>query len=190
MIHSRRGQALLLTIIFTMIASCTSSGKPVVTIETDKGKIVIELYPDAAPVTVDNFLTLIDQGFYDGLVFHRYDPGFVIQGGDPKGNGKGGPGWTIPGEFQDPNLRAKMPAHEKGTVAMARTRIPDSAGSQFYICLNPDPNRYRHLEGKYTAFGRVIKGLDVVDKIRVGDKMNRVKAKTPRNYASSEKVSK
>ena len=190
MIQSQRGWALFLSIIFTMIAACGGGGKPVVTIETDKGKIVIELYPEAAPVTVDNFLTLIDQGYYDGLIFHRYDPGFVIQGGDSKGDGSGGPGWAIPGEFQDPNLRAKMPAHERGTVAMARTRMPNSAGSQFYICLNPDPIRYRHLEGQYTAFGRVIKGLDVVDEIRVGDKMNSVKAKTPRNYLSSEKVSK
>lgn len=190
MVQSPMKHVVFLSIIFLILIACGGNGKPVVTIETDKGKIVIELYPDAAPVTVDNFLTLIDQGFYDGLVFHRYDPGFVIQGGDPKGNGKGGPGWTIPGEFQDPNLHAKMPAHERGTVAMARTRIPDSAGSQFYICLNPDSNRYHHLEGQYTAFGRVIKGLDVVDQIRVGDKMNRVKAKTPRNYASSEKVSK
>ena len=190
MVPSPRREVIFLSVILLAYVACGESGKPVVTIEMDKGKIVIELYPDSAPVTVDNFLTLIDQGFYDGLTFHRHDPGFVIQGGDPKGDGGGGPGWTIPGEFQDPNLRAKMPAHKRGTVAMARTRIPDSAGSQFYICLNPDPNRYRHLEGKYTAFGRVIKGLDVVDNIRVGDKMNKVKAKTPRNYASSEKVSK
>ena len=190
MVQSPMKHVIFLSIIFLILIACGGSGKPVVTIETDKGKIVIELYPNAAPVTVDNFLTLIDQGFYDGLIFHRYDPGFVIQGGDPKGDGSGGPGWTIPDEFQDSDLRAKMPAHERGTVAMARTRVPNSAGSQFYICLNPDSNRYRHLEGQYTAFGRVIKGLDVVDKIRVGDKMNRVKAKTPRNYLSPEKVSK
>ncbi len=181
MIQSQKGRAFFLLIVFSMLAACGGSGKPVVTIETDKGKIVIELYPDAAPVTVDNFLTLVEQGFYDGLTFHRYDPGFVIQGGDPQGNGSGGPGWTIPDEFQDPNLRAKMPAHERGTVAMARTPMPNSAGSQFYICLNPNPDRYRHLEGQYTAFGRVIKGLDVVDAIRAGDKMNRVKLKTPRS---------
>lgn len=190
MVQSLRRHTLFLSIFLMAFIACSGSGNPVVTIETDIGKIVIELYPEAAPVTVDNFLTLIDQGFYDGLIFHRYDPGFVIQGGDPKGNGKGGPGWTIPDEFRDPTLRAKMPVHERGTVAMARTQMPNSAGSQFYICLNPDSNHYRHLEGQYTAFGRVIKGLDVVDKIRVGDKMNRVKAKTPRNYASSEKVSK
>ena len=190
MTQSRIGRALVVPILFTMIASCTGTRIPVVTIETEKGKVVIELYPDAAPVTVDNFLTLIDQGFYDGLTFHRYEAGFVIQGGDPKGDGSGGPGWTIPGEFQDADLRAKMPAHKKGTVAMARTRVPDSAGSQFYICLNPDPSRYSRLEGQYTAFGRVTKGLDVVDNIRVGDKMKRVKAKTPRNYTSYEKVSK
>jgi peptidyl-prolyl cis-trans isomerase B (cyclophilin B) len=181
MVQSQGRQALFLLIILVMLIACGGGGKPVVTIETDKGKIVIELYADAAPMTVDNFLTLIDKGFYDGLIFHRYVPGFVIQGGAPKGDGSGGPEWTIPDEFQDPNLRAKMPAHERGTVAMARSGMPNSAGSQFYICLNPDPNRYRHLEGQYTAFGRVIKGLDVVDKIRIGDKMNRVKLKTPRS---------
>ena len=179
MIQSWRTGALFLSTTLSLLIACAGSGNPVVTIETEKGKIVIELYPDAAPVTVDNFLTLIDQGFYDGLTFHRYDPGFVIQGGDPKGNGSGGPGWTIPDEFQDPDLRAKMPTHERGTVAMARTPMPNSAGSQFYICLHPNPDRYRHLEGQYTAFGRVIKGLDVVDAIRAGDKMNSVKSKTP-----------
>ncbi|MDE0301312.1 MAG: peptidylprolyl isomerase [Candidatus Poribacteria bacterium] len=190
MIQSQKGRAFFLLIIFLILAACGGSGKPVVTIETDKGKIGIELYPEAAPVTVDNFLTLIDQGFYDGLIFHRYVPGFVIQGGDPRGDGSGGPGWTIPDEFQDSNLRVKMPVHERGTVAMARTRTPNSAGSQFYICLNPDSNRYRDLEGQYTAFGRVIRGLDVVDRIRAGDKMNRVKMKTPRNYVSSGRVPK
>lgn len=166
-----------------MLAACSGDKKPAptATIETNKGKIVIELYPDAAPKTVENFAcALIGQGFYDGLTFHRYAPGFVIQGGDPKGDGSGGPGWTIPGEFQDAKLSEKMPPHEKGVVAMARTRHPDSAGSQFYICLNPDPNRYTHLEGQYTTFGRVIEGTDVVDELRKGDRMNKV---TIENYS-------
>ena len=148
--------------------------KPNAVLETNKGRIVIELYPDAAPKTVDNFATLIQQGFYDGISFHRYVAEFVIQGGDPKGDGTGGPGWTIYGEFQDPQLRSKMPKHEKGTVAMARTQQPNSAGSQFYICLNPDSKGYQHLEGEYAAFGCVIEGLELVDQLREGDRMNKV----------------
>ncbi|MCZ6678909.1 MAG: peptidylprolyl isomerase [Candidatus Poribacteria bacterium] len=168
----------LFVALLTLIACCgCEKSNPTVLIETNKGEIVIELYPDAAPKTVENFATLIQQGFYDGLTFHRYAPGFVIQGGDPKGDGSGGPGWAIHGEFQDPKLRAKMPKHEKGVVAMARTGDPDSAGSQFYICLNPDPNRYSHLDGQYTTFGRVIEGLDVVDGLRKGDQMDKVTLK-------------
>ena len=151
--------------------------KLTVVLETTKGEIAIELYPGAAPKTVENFITLIQQGFYNGLTFHRYAPDFVIQGGDPTGNGRGGPGWAIYGEFQDPELRAKMPKHEKGVVAMARKGTPNSAGSQFYICLNSDPDRYNHLEGDYTTFGRVVEGLDVVDRLRKGDKMNKVTLK-------------
>lgn len=167
------GAALLILI------SCFGCGEsnPIAIIETDKGSIAVELLPEAAPITVENFITLIQQGFYDGLTFHRYEPEFVIQGGDPKGDGTGGPPWNIPGEFQDPELREKMPMHEKGVVAMARSVDPNSAGSQFYFCLNPDPNRYRHLEGKYTTFGRAINGIDVVDLLRKGDKMNRVTLK-------------
>ena len=164
------------TIILTTCNGCDKS-KPNAILETNKGRIVIELYPDAAPKTVDNFATLIQQGFYDGLSFHRYVPEFVIQGGDPTGDGTGGPGWMIYGEFQDPQLQSKMPKHEKGTVAMARTQQPNSAGSQFYICLNPDPKGYQHLEGEYTAFGRVIEGLEVVDQLREGDRMNKVTLK-------------
>ena len=161
---------------------CNGEGLPIVTLETDKGNMVIELYPEAAPATVANFAKLIEAGFYDGLTFHRYVPGFVIQGGDPKGTGRGGPGWTIPGEFQDTGLREQMPPHEKGVLAMARTRRPDSAGSQFYICIGTDATRYTHLNGEYTTFGRVIKGLDVVDALRQGDVMRKV---TLENYPVS-----
>lgn len=146
-------------------------------LETNKGRIVIELYPDVAPKTVDNFAALIQQGFYDGLSFHRYVPEFVIQGGDPKGDGTGGPGWTIYGEFQDSDLRSRMPRHKKGVIAMARSQDTNSAGSQFYICLNSEPERYEHLEGGYTTFGRVIEGLAVVNQLREGDKMNKVTLK-------------
>ena len=150
---------------------------PVVVLETDKGTIELELYPDVAPKTVANLVKLVKMGFYDGLVFHRYVENFVIQGGDPEGSGSGGPGWTIPGEFQNPKLRAKMPRHRKGVVAMARANQPDSAGSQFYICLDTKPSRYFSLNGQYTTFGKVITGMDVVDQLRKGDVMNSVRMK-------------
>ena len=150
---------------------------PVVVLETDKGTIEMELYPDVAPKTVANFTKLIGMEFYDGLTFHRYVENFVIQGGDPEGSGSGGPGWTIPGEFQNPKLRAKMPRHRKGVVAMARANDPDSAGSQFYICLDAKPSRYFSLNGQYTTFGKVIAGMDVVDQLRKGDVMNTVRIK-------------
>ena len=123
-------------------------------IETNVGKIVVDFYPDDAPNTVANFIKLADQGFYDGLIFHRVIKGFMIQGGCPKGDGTGGPGYTIKAEF---NSRKRV----AGTVAMARTNDPDSAGSQFYICLAPQP----FLDGKYTVFGQVTQGQDVVTKI-------------------------
>jgi peptidyl-prolyl cis-trans isomerase B (cyclophilin B) len=134
-------------------------------ITMDKGgEIRIELFPEDAPKTVENFVTLAKKGFYDGLTFHRVEPNFVVQGGDPKGDGTGGPGYKIKAEFN------KQP-HVRGVVAMARSTDPDSAGSQFYITLAPA----NHLDGKYTVFGKVTSGMDVVDKIRVGDKMKTVK---------------
>ncbi|MCG9127135.1 peptidylprolyl isomerase [Candidatus Poribacteria bacterium] len=155
----------------SLLQSKTIDKLPIVTLKTDKGNINIELYPECAPLTVENFLKLVDSGFYNGLVFHRYVKGFVIQGGDPDGNGTGGPGWTIPGEFQDKALKDKMPKHEKGVIAMARKQTPNSAGSQFYICINDDTNGYTHLDGNYTTFGRVVEGIDIVDNLREGDKM-------------------
>jgi len=140
---------------------------PGILITTNKGKIRLVVYPESAPITVKNFYRLIQEQFYDGLTFHRYVPKFVIQGGCPLGTGAGGPGWTIRGEFQDPSLRSKMPKHTRGVLAMARAQAPDSAGSQFYICLEDAP----HLDGNYTAFGRVIEGMEVVDQLRQGDKM-------------------
>lgn len=127
------------------------------------GRIVIEFYPNDAPNTVDNFIKLAQKGFYDGLKFHRVVPGFVVQGGDPLGDGTGGPGYTIKAEF---NSRK----HLTGTVAMARAMDPDSAGSQFYICLEPQPG----LDGQYTVFGQVIEGMDLVKGIKVGDVMKKV----------------
>jgi peptidyl-prolyl cis-trans isomerase B (cyclophilin B) len=134
------------------------------TIATAKGNIVVELYPKDAPQTVNNFVFLARDGFYNGLTFHRVEPGFVIQGGDPSGNGTGGPGYTIPAE-----IRAK---HTKGAIAMARlgdnvNPRRDSSGSQFYITLAPTP----FLDGQYTAFGQVTQGEDVVSRIARGDKI-------------------
>jgi len=143
-------------------------GKPVVTIETDKGNIVFEMFPDGAPKTVARITELIKQGFYNGLTFHRVVPGFVIQGGDPKGNGTGGSGVNLKAEFNEK-------PHLLGTVAMARANDPDSADSQFYICLGPQP----FLDGKYTVFGQVTDkaSLDVIQKIQQGDVMRKVTVK-------------
>ena len=138
--------------------------KKIARIEMEKGGTIdLELFPDTAPKTVANFKLLINKGFYNGLTFHRVIPGFVAQGGCPLGNGTGDPGYKIPAEFnQRPHLR--------GTLAMARAADPNSAGSQFYICLAPQPS----LNGKYTVFGQVIAGMDIVDQIRIGDRMKKV----------------
>ena len=149
-----------------------AQGKPmhptaVITMEKG-GEIRIELYPEDAPKTVESFVALAKKGFYDGLTFHRVEPGFVAQGGDPKGDGTGGPGYTLKAEF---NQRK----HVRGTVAMARSASPDSAGSQFYICFAPAP----HLDGKYTVFGQVVKGMEVVDQIKRGDRMKSIRIEEP-----------
>ena len=138
--------------------------KTYATIETDKGKIKAELYVDEAPITTKNFIELANSGFYKGLTFHRVEPGFVVQGGDPKGDGTGGSGKKIPLEI-NPELK-----HVKGALAMARTNDPNSATSQFYITLEPTP----FLDGNYAVFGKVVSGMEVVEKINVGDKMNKV----------------
>jgi len=135
----------------------------VAVVETEKGTIVFRFFPDDAPQTVENFRKLTADGFYDGLKFHRVDAGYVIQGGDPAGNGLGGPGYTIPAEF---NARP----HLEGTVGMARGSDPNSAGSQFYICLDALPQ----LDGKYTVFGQVVEGLEVVHQIERGDVMKKI----------------
>ncbi|WP_418791939.1 peptidylprolyl isomerase [Phosphitispora sp. TUW77] len=142
-------------------------GKKVGIIETKYGKIYIELFQDEAPGTVENFKKLAEQGFYNGLTFHRYEPGFVIQGGDPEGTGAGGPGYTIKAEINSHK-------HLKGAVAMARRANDlDSAGSQFYITLEEKP----FLDGQYTVFGQVVGGMDAVMKLRAGDIMDKVTVK-------------
>jgi len=134
-----------------------------VTMTTKYGEVKIELFADSAPNTVANFKSLVDKHFYDGLQFHRVIPGFMAQGGDPKGTGTGGPGYKIKAEFNDR-------PHVRGTVAMARSANPDSAGSQFYICYGEQP----HLDGEYTVFGQVVTGMDAIDHIEQGDTMQQL----------------
>lgn len=132
----------------------------VLIIMEDGGEIELELYPETAPLTVENFEKLAGQGFYDGLTFHRVIPGFMIQGGCPEGTGAGGPGYTIKGEFSSNGVKNDL-KHTRGVISMARTMIPDSAGSQFFIMHADAP----HLDGQYAAFGKVTRGLEVVDRI-------------------------
>ena len=134
---------------------------PIVTIEMeDGGTIKAELYPEIAPNTVNNFISLINKGYYDGVIFHRVIPGFMIQGGDPKGMGTGGPGYSIKGEFTRNGFKNDL-KHDRGVLSMARTMMPNSAGSQFFIMHKNSP----HLDGQYAAFGKVLEGMDVVDAI-------------------------
>ena len=134
---------------------------PVVAMYIEKyGSVVIELYPDVAPNTVNNFISLVKSGFYDNNSFHRLVEGFVLQGGDPDGNGTGGPGYTLKGEFTNNGFKNDL-KHEKGVVSMARSQDNDSAGSQFFICLGTASN----LDGDYAAFGKVIDGYDVISTI-------------------------
>lgn len=162
-------------LVLSMVGTALSAGSPAaaqekrmhpfaVIVMEKGGEIRIELFPEDAPKTVESFLGLSKKGFYDGLTFHRVVPGFVAQGGDPKGDGTGGPGYTLKAEF---NKRK----HVRGTMAMARAQHPDSAGSQFYICFAPTP----HLDGQYTVFGQVVGGMEVVDRIRVGDRMKTIR---------------
>ena len=134
---------------------------PIVTIEMEDGSDrQAELYPEIAPNTVNNFISLVKKGFYDGVIFHRVIPGFMIQGGDPQGRGIGGPGYCIRGEFDANGFKNPL-AHERGVLSMARTMAPNSAGSQFFIMHDDAP----HLDGQYAAFGKVIEGIEAVDKI-------------------------
>jgi len=158
---------VILLLAFSLFA-CQKKATQV-TIEMDKGgNIVMEFFAKDAPKTVNNFLKLTNEKFYDGLIFHRVEPGFVVQGGDPRGNGTGGPGYTI-------KFEASSRLHTTGAVAMARMKDPDSAGSQFYICLDDA----KHLDTKYTVFGQVVEGMDVVNNIKRGDIMKRVYVSSP-----------
>ena len=131
------------------------------------GSVVMELYPDIAPNTVNNFISLIKSGFYDNNSFHRLVPGFVLQGGDPDGNGTGGPGYTIKGEFSDNGFENNL-KHEKGVLSMARSNDNDSGGSQFFIMLDKSD----YLDGKYASFGKVIDGFDIIESIEKNEKVS------------------
>ena len=134
---------------------------PVVTIEMENGSVIkAELYPQVAPNTVNNFISLVKKGFYDGVIFHRVISGFMLQGGDPDGTGMGGPGYSIKGEFTQNGFQNDL-KHEPGVLSMARTMMPNSAGSQFFIMHEAAP----HLDGAYAAFGKVTEGMDVVNAI-------------------------
>ena len=154
---------------------------PIVTIEMeDGGKITLELYPEVAPVSVNNFISLAGKGFYDGLIFHRVISGFMIQGGDPQGTGIGGPGYSIKGEFSANGVRNDL-SHARGVLSMARAQNPNSAGSQFFIMHADGP----FLDGQYAAFGKVTDGMDVVDRIAAvkTDRMDK-----PKNPQRMKKV--
>ena len=148
---------------------------PIVTFTMENGKTFkAELYPEIAPQSVNNFISLIKKGFYDGLIFHRVIPGFMIQGGDPEGTGMGGPGYSIKGEFAS-NGFANDLKHTKGVLSMARSMMPNSAGSQFFVMHETSP----HLDGDYAAFGKVIEGQDVVDAIAVVETDYNDRPRTP-----------
>ena len=152
---------------------------PIVTIEMENGGVIkAELYPEVAENTVDNFIHLINMGFYDGLIFHRVIPGFMIQGGCPEGTGMGGPGYSIKGEFSRNGFKNDL-KHTRGVLSMARAMHPDSAGSQFFIMTSDAP----HLDGQYASFGKVIEGLDVCDEI-----VNQKRDYNDRPYEDKESI--
>ena len=158
-------------IILVSILCLTGCGKkeydnPIVTMNIkDYGTIKIELYPKYAPNTVANFVNLVEEGFYNGNTFHRLVPGFVLQGGDPDGNGTGGPGYSIKGEFRENGYTKNTLKHKAGIISMARRTSPDSAGSQFFIVLADSQMISASLDNKYAAFGKVIQGMDVIKNI-------------------------
>ena len=148
---------------------------PIITITMENGDVIkAELYPEVAPNSVNNFISLIKKGFFDGLIFHRVINGFMIQGGCPDGTGMGGPGYSIPGEFAQNGFKNDL-KHEAGVLSMARAMHPDSAGSQFFIMHKAAP----HLDGAYAAFGKVTEGMDIVNKIAETDTDYRDRPMTP-----------
>ena len=160
-------KVIFLIISLILLTGCGKRVKnPIVTMEiSDYGTIKIELYPKYAPNTVANFVNLVESGFYNDNTFHRLVPGFVLQGGDPDGDGTGGPGYTIKGEFSENGYGKNTLKHDKGVVSMARTNMPNSAGSQFFIVLDDTETIHASLDNKYAAFGKVIEGMDIIENI-------------------------
>lgn len=167
--------SILVLFSLLILSGCSNNEKdieknPLVTMEIeDYGTIKIELYPEYAPNTVANFVSLIENGFYDGLTFHRLVPGFVLQGGDPDGDGTGGPGYTIDGEFKANGYTKNTLSHDKGVISMARSMDYDSAGSQFFIVL--DDSAKSSLDGMYAGFGRVTEGMEIPEEIEANEKI-------------------
>lgn len=161
---------LLIIVSIFLLSGCSSTKNPIVTMEIENyGEVKIELYPNMAPNTVANFVNLIEEGFYDGLTFHRLVPGFVLQGGDPNSDGTGGPGYSIKGEFKNNNFTSNTLSHTTGVISMARAYQNDTAGSQFFIVLS-DNAKYS-LDNSYAAFGMVIEGMDIFKNIEANEKV-------------------
>ncbi len=160
-------KVIFLIISLILLTGCGKrTENPIVTMKiSDYGTIKIELYPKYAPNTVANFVNLVENGFYNDNTFHRLVPGFVLQGGDPDGDGTGGPGYTIKGEFSENGYVKNTLKHDKGVVSMARTNMPNSAGSQFFIVLDDTETIHASLDNKYAAFGKVIEGMDIIENI-------------------------
>lgn len=160
-------KVIFLIISLILLTGCGKrTENPIVTMEiSDYGTIKIELYPKYAPNTVANFVNLVESGFYNDNTFHRLVPGFVLQGGDQDGDGTGGPGYTIKGEFSENGYVKNTLKHDKGVVSMARTNMPNSAGSQFFIVLDDTETVHASLDNKYAAFGKVIEGMDIIENI-------------------------
>lgn len=160
-------KVIFLIISLILLTGCGKrTENPIVTMEiSDYGTIKIELYPKYAPNTVANFVNLVESGFYNDNTFHRLVPGFVLQGGDPDGDGTGGPGYTIKGEFSENGYVKNTLKHDKGVVSMARTNMPNSAGSQFFIVLDDTETIHASLDNKYAAFGKVIEGMNIIENI-------------------------
>lgn len=160
-------KVIFLIISLILLTGCEKRVEnPIVTMEiSDYGTIKIELYPKYAPNTVANFVNLVESGFYNDNTFHRLVPGFVLQGGDPDGDGTGGPGYTIKGEFSENGYGKNTLKHDKGVVSMARTNMPNSAGSQFFIVLDNTETVHASLDNKYAAFGKVIEGMNIIENI-------------------------
>ena len=167
--------SILVLFSLLILSGCSNNEEdieknPLVTMEIeDYGTIKIELYPEYAPNTVANFVSLIENGFYDGLTFHRLVPGFVLQGGDPDGDGTGGPGYTIDGEFKANGYTKNTLSHDKGVISMARSMDYDSAGSQFFIVL--DDSAKSSLDGMYAGFGRVTEGMEILEEIEANEEI-------------------